>query len=272
MDWMAFLAEQIGVTPEEMREIVKVAELKTVVNIQLKKPLKTHLFKRLVRVVYMLNGEYLPERKTFKIPRQRRTSWEEATEVLTELVPNELKGGIVVELLIKPLRFLKHEDFKKLAERIEKAGGAYVSSKSTYFRLLVDPPCKTPQERLLFQLRHQKLTAYEISVRLNELVSKYGLTQEQIASQIHRSRSWVANHLRIIQLKGKLPLRILKNISEGVARILLSAPDQKKLAEEYVTLVKSGVTPTMKMLQERLNALKNGSSIKKEESSHGGSV
>ena len=86
---------------------------------------------------------------------------------------------------------------------------------------------------LIENLQREDLNAVEEALGYRSLMEKYGLTQENVAARVGKSRSAVANALRLLSLKEE-ELEALKTgrISAGHARALLSIEDgeQRKAA------------------------------------------
>jgi ParB family chromosome partitioning protein len=84
---------------------------------------------------------------------------------------------------------------------------------------------------LIENIQREDLNAIEFAEALQRLIDEHGYTQETIADRMGKDRSTVANALRLL----KLPERVRKmvmvgELSEGHARALLGAPDEKTLA------------------------------------------
>lgn len=88
---------------------------------------------------------------------------------------------------------------------------------------------------LVENLQRQDLDALEEAEGFRRLIEEFGLTQEALGEAIGKSRSHVANTLRLLGL----PPTIRKFVQEGVltaghARALLTADDPEALAEQVV--------------------------------------
>ncbi|MFP5330688.1 MAG: ParB/RepB/Spo0J family partition protein, partial [Alphaproteobacteria bacterium] len=67
------------------------------------------------------------------------------------------------------------------------------------------------------------------------LVDDYGHTQEELGRLIHKSRSHVANLLRLLDLPAKVQLLVgTGQLTMGHARALITAPDAEALADEVI--------------------------------------
>jgi len=91
----------------------------------------------------------------------------------------------------------------------------------------------TPQEMLELALveniQRADLNPLEEAAAYHQLVEEFGLTQEQVATRVGRSRSTVANSLRLLGLPEEIKTPLAENkISEGHARALLGLEDLEK--------------------------------------------
>ena len=91
---------------------------------------------------------------------------------------------------------------------------------------------------LIENLQREDLNPIEEAMGYKALVEDYGLTQEEVARQVGKSRPAVANALRLMALPDAIRALVEEGkLSAGHARALLSVPDstsQKKLAQKVV--------------------------------------
>ncbi len=91
---------------------------------------------------------------------------------------------------------------------------------------------------LIENLQRTDLNPVEEAEAISVLMDRYGLTQEMVSSRIGKSRSTVANALRILSLPAPL-LQLVRSgkLSSGHARALLMAPSeqQQELAERIIS-------------------------------------
>ena len=76
---------------------------------------------------------------------------------------------------------------------------------------------------LVENLQRDDLGPIETAQALRHLMQQFGLTQDQVAEQLGRSRSSIANLLRLLELPQEIKQALVENrISQGHARALLS--------------------------------------------------
>lgn len=82
---------------------------------------------------------------------------------------------------------------------------------------------KTAQMALVENLQRENLNAIEEAMAYDALIEKFDLTQEQIAKQVGKSRSAIANTLRLLDLPESISEMVKDgSLSAGHARTLLS--------------------------------------------------
>ena len=93
---------------------------------------------------------------------------------------------------------------------------------------------------LIENLQREDLNPIEEALGYQELMDAYGFTQEQVAKRVGKSRSAVANALRLISLPEEIrPMLEDGSLSAGHARALLSLDDPKEMTELASAAVKN---------------------------------
>lgn len=88
---------------------------------------------------------------------------------------------------------------------------------------------------LIENLQRHDLNAIEEAEAIKRLQEEFRLTQEQIASSIGKSRSYVANIIRLNALKPDIKLLIKQNkLSAGHARAIIMATDPEELVKQIL--------------------------------------
>jgi len=160
-------------------------------------------------------------------PAQPRTHFDE--ESITELAESIAKRGVLQPILLRP----DGDDFQLVAgERRWRA--AQQARLHTIPAIVRDIDDSTSAEIALIEnVQRQDLSAIEEAEGYKTLVEKYGHTQEAVAQLVHKSRSHVANLLRLLDLPGSVKQLLLQgDISMGHARAIATADDAETLARE----------------------------------------
>ncbi len=96
---------------------------------------------------------------------------------------------------------------------------------------------------LIENIQRQDLNAIEEALAYKALIDEFNLTQEKVSEKVGKSRSNVANTLRLLELPEEM-LEALKygKISKSHARTLLSEPDEEKQFLLFEQMLNGGVT------------------------------
>lgn len=82
---------------------------------------------------------------------------------------------------------------------------------------------------LVENIQREELNAVELAVAYEELLKLHDITQEQLATMIHKSRSNITNTLRLLQLSTKTQQALLdKKITAGHAKVLVGLDDKQQ--------------------------------------------
>jgi len=92
-------------------------------------------------------------------------------------------------------------------------------------------------------LHRQDLNALEEAAAYLQLIEDFGLTQDAVAKRVGRSRSAVANAIRLLQLPPVVQQLVMeRRISAGHARALLATPDRNIQEQIAARIVAEGLT------------------------------
>ena len=96
---------------------------------------------------------------------------------------------------------------------------------------------------IIENLQREDLDPIEEANGLNQMIKKFGMTQEEVSKSISKSRPYISNSLRLL----KLPEYIQELVSEGKlsmghARALISVEDPKLQSEICSRIVKDGLS------------------------------
>src|SRR5690606_17774605 len=85
----------------------------------------------------------------------------------------------------------------------------------------------TLQHALVENLHRDDLNPLEEAAAYQQLIEDFGLTQEEVAQRVGKSRSAVANLLRLFQLPPQVQRLVAEGrLSAGHAKALLGTPDR----------------------------------------------
>ena len=102
---------------------------------------------------------------------------------------------------------------------------------------------ETMQIAIIENLQRENLNPVEEASGYNELIEKYGMTQEQVAKMVGNSRSAVANAVRLLTHSPRAINRLANgDISAGHAKALLGFEDEEMLIAIANRAVDGGMT------------------------------
>lgn len=106
---------------------------------------------------------------------------------------------------------------------------------------------------IIENLQREDLNFFEEAEGFNNLISDHGFTQQEIAIQIGKNQSTIANKLRILKLGSEIKNLLLENnLTERHARALLKLPDDELRLSILNKVIKNdyNVKKTEELIQE----------------------
>ena len=143
----------------------------------------------------------------------------------------ELKTSIQTHGIIQPLtvRKMGRDRYQLISgeRRFRAAQLAGLTEVPAYVRIAND---QTMLEMALVEnIQREDLNAIEIALSYERLLEECKLTQEQLSEKVAKSRSHLANHLRLLKLPDAIQAAVRdKQVSMGHARALLALPSEKE--------------------------------------------
>ncbi|WP_177244064.1 ParB/RepB/Spo0J family partition protein [Alkalibacterium sp. 20] len=99
------------------------------------------------------------------------------------------------------------------------------------------------QVAILENLQREDLTSLEEAEAYNMMMDKLAMTQEMVAEKLGKSRSYIANHLRLLSLPEEVKQLVQEGkLSNGQARTLLGLKDKSKIKKLAKRVVKEKLT------------------------------
>jgi ParB family chromosome partitioning protein len=162
-------------------------------------------------------------------PGQPRRVFDEAA--LEELAQSIAARGVLQPILVRP----HGRNYQIVAgeRRWRAAQRARLHEVPVIVRELDD--ADTFEIALLENIQRRDLNAVEEADAYKRLINEFGHTQEALAKLVHKSRSHIANLLRLLDLpEFVLSLLTQGKIDMGHARALIGVPDVERLAADVV--------------------------------------
>ena len=173
-------------------------------------------------------------------PNREQARKEFDEKALSELADSIAKYGVLQPLLVRPLT---DGGYQLIAgERRWRASRlAGLTEVPVVIREMTDEEASALS--LIENLQREDLNPIEEAMGLNSLMKDFGLTQEETAERVGKSRPAVANALRLLNLPDSI-LDLIKNgkVSSGHARALLSLPSEALMLEIAELICKKGIS------------------------------
>lgn len=173
-------------------------------------------------------------------PNRKQPRKEFEPEALSELSESIKEHGILQPLLVRPLT---DGSYRLVAgeRRYRAARMAGLTEVPVTIREMTD------EEESIFALienLHRKdLNAIEEAEGFKTLIDTYGLTQEQAAQRVGKSRPEIANSLRILTLPDTITQYVKQGrISKGHAKALLAFENKDEQAKIADLIIKDKIT------------------------------
>ncbi|MBR2284523.1 MAG: ParB/RepB/Spo0J family partition protein [Ruminococcus sp.] len=109
---------------------------------------------------------------------------------------------------------------------------------------------------LVEHIKRQELSIFDEAEAIQQLISFYGITQEDAASRLGKAQSTIANKLRLLRLTVQEREIIMNNgLTERHARALLrlASPDERKVILETVVSERLNVDRTERLIEEYID-------------------
>ena len=149
----------------------------------------------------------------------RKTFDRESLEALAESVQ---KYGVLQPIIVRPNQII--DDTYEIIAGERRWRAAKLAGLDEIPAVILDgDDLKIAQVSIIENIQREDLNAVEEALAYQGLMDRFGLTQDQVSKQVGKSRSAIANLLRLLDLPEEV-LVMLKNdeISAGHARALLA--------------------------------------------------
>ncbi len=174
---------------------------------------------RTLPVAFLKPGRFQP-RKAF------------ADEALAELAASIREKGVLTPILVRPLGMDSYEIVAG-ERRWRAAQLAKLHDVPVVVRDLAD--AEALEIAIIENIQRADLNALEEAAAYQELMDRFGRTQEQVAQDVGKSRSHVANSVRLLRLPDSVKQWLREGkLTAGHARTLLSAADPEAAAREIL--------------------------------------
>lgn len=170
--------------------------------------------------------------------QQPRSRFDE--EALVSLTDSVRELGVLQPVLVRPVDGGRYELIAG-ERRWRAARRAGLATIPAVVRS-VDQQASLEQA-VVENLHREDLNAMEEAAAYQRLIEEFGLKQEQVARRVGKSRSAIANTLRLFQLPASVQRRVADgDLAAGHARALLTIPDRARQEELATRISEEGLS------------------------------
>ena len=166
-------------------------------------------------------------------PFQPRTEFDETA--LRELAQSIKEQGVIQPVTVRKLGYDKYQLISG-ERRLRASKMAGMKTIPVFIRVANDQ--QMLELALIENIHRENLNAIEVAISYQRHIDECGLTQEDVSEKVGKSRSSVANFLRLLKLPAEVQIAIRDgHISMGHARALININDkeqQLKLLQQIV--------------------------------------
>ena len=182
--------------------------------------------------------QLLPIYKVEPNPDQPRHDFDE--EELQALADSITVHGIIQPLTVREMP----NGYYQIIAGERRWRAARMANLSDVPAVIIEADDKKAMELALIEnLQRQDLNPLEEALGYQTLMNEYGLTQEEAAGRVGKSRPAVANALRLLGLCPEVQERVRKGeLSAGHARAILHLKSEKKQQEAAQKIVALGLS------------------------------
>ena len=172
----------------------------------------------------------LPVGKLRPNPQQPRKDFD--PDALESLADSIRKKGVIQPLIVRPVG----DEYEIVAgeRRWRAAQMAQSHDVPVVIRDLDDT--EVLEIAIIENIQREDLNAIEEALGLRQLMDRFGHTQEKVAEALSKSRSHIANLLRLLALPAPVQLMVRGGeLSAGHARALINSGNPEALAQQVVS-------------------------------------
>ena len=186
----------------------------------------------------------------FKIPLKNlkvtevEPNREQPRKVFDQESLEELAGSIKEYGLIQPIVVTKKEGYYSIVAGERRWRASKIAGLTEIPAIIREDNEQINSEiSLIENMQREDLNPYEKAVGVKTLIDKYGMTQEEVGKKIGKSRSTIANTIRILNLEPRV-LEMAKEgkITEGHCKALLAITDPEKQYLAAVQMLERGTS------------------------------
>ncbi len=172
-------------------------------------------------------------------PRQPRQEFDQ--QALEDLAGSIKEQGVLQPIMVRPVPGSQEYELVAGERRLRASKLAGLTDIPAMIRDVTDE--QSLAIALIENLQRENLNALEEARGFDQLQKTFGLAQEALAQKVGKSRSAVANSLRLLQLSAPIQDSLFKDeITAGHARSLLSVTDENIRTQLWQRMLDLGLS------------------------------
>ena len=187
-----------------------------------------------------VTGEIVQNIKITKIEPDKEQPRKRFDEEKLEELANSIKQYGVIQPIIVTL---KDDYYQIIAGERRWRASKLAGMEEIPAIIREDDDKKNTEIALIENIQREDLNPYEKAVGIKNLMQEYGLRQEDVAKKLGKSRSAIANSVRILNLDPRV-LEFAKEgkLTEGHCKSLLPITDPERQYKTAVQMIERGAT------------------------------
>ena len=186
---------------------------------------------------------------------------EDRIKALSDSIKNV---GVLQPIVLKPI---EDNNYMIIAgERRYRA--SILAGKEEIPAIIKDIPIKDIMEIALIEnLQREDLNSIEEALAYKNLIEDYKVTQEELSEAVGKSRPYITNTLRLLNLQNKI-IKMIENgdITAGHGKALLRIEDKEKQLEVAMRIVEEGLSVrTVENIAKKIIENKEKRKVEKKE-------
>lgn len=160
-------------------------------------------------------------------------------EKISELSQSIIEHGIIQPLVVR--KSGKHYEIVAGERRWRAAREAELSVVPCIVRQFSDE--ENMLVAIIENMQREDLNPIEEAMGLEQMISAYGMTQEEVSKSVSKSRPYITNTLRLLKLPEEIKALVSEGkISTGHARALITVNNKTKQEELCKKIIKDGIS------------------------------
>ena len=192
-------------------------------------------------------------------PFQPRTEFDEVA--LAELAQSIKEQGIIQPVTVRKLGYNRYQLISG-ERRLRASKLAGLAKIPAFIRIANDE--QMLELALIENIHRENLNAIEVAISYQRLIDECNLTQEQLSEKLGKSRSAIANFLRLLKLPAEIQIALRDgHISMAHARALINIEDKETQLKLLQQIVENDLN--VRQTEELANKAKSNAEENKEQ-------